>query len=79
MPPFFLPVRIKRTKKCERCGCRYPKVEENCSHCSNLKDGAELNEFLSLRKRRMKANVNLGKLFLYISLLLALILILVMF
>ncbi len=27
------------SKKCERCGLRYPEDEETCSHCRNMSDG----------------------------------------
>lgn len=63
-----VPIEIKLTKKCGRCGLRYPNEEINCTHCTGLSD----QEVEVLRKRcndEHPANVNLGRLFLYIAVL----------
>ena len=61
---------LKPTKKCDRCGLRYPKDEERCSHCSEL-NARELDELLHRLKEEAGANSNLGTKFLLVSVVLA--------
>ena len=64
----FIPVPIRRTKKCNRCGLLFPKKENECIHCSNLND-VELEEPNSRIAEERKGNHRLGMLCLYLSLL----------
>ena len=60
-----VPIRIKFTSKCQRCGLRYPKNDTACPHCSGLTDQQVLD--VKVRHEREHArNANLGRLFLYI-------------
>lgn len=67
---------FKRTKKCQRCGLRYPKVEVQCTHCSELTDGSALDELLMKKSSESYGNQNLGLLFLLLGGALAFVLIL---
>jgi hypothetical protein len=63
--------RIRRTLKCARCGLRYPVKDAQCPHCAQLSD----REVERLRQRiadEHRGNANLGRLFLYIAVLLLL-------
>ena len=64
-----VPIRVKFTKKCERCGLRYPKKEVACSHCSDLSD-QEVHDLKARYENERAGNANLGRLFLYIAALL---------
>jgi predicted nucleic acid-binding Zn ribbon protein len=68
--PIFLPITIRRSQKCSRCGLRFPKSEAQCTHCANLSD----REVIALKERRQKerlGNANLANLFYFIAALLA--------
>ena len=66
----FIPPKIVITKKCPRCQLRYPWRERQCIHCYALSDHDI--EKLKLRyKKEHKGNANLGRLFIYIAILLA--------
>lgn len=64
----FIPPPINQTKKCHRCGMLYSINEEFCTHCNNLTD-TEVEELKRKNIEEHKGNANLGKLFLYISIL----------
>ena len=66
----FIPPRIVITKKCRRCGLRYRWREKQCTHCSNLTDN-EVNELKLRYKEEHKGNANLGRLFIYFAILIA--------
>ncbi len=58
--PVFLPVIIRRSRLCERCGLRFPGSGDQCPHCSQLSDG----EVLALKEReeeRQKVHAWLGR------------------
>ena len=61
-----VPIRIKFTRKCHRCGLRYPKNDTVCPHCSGLTD-QQVAEVKARREREHAGNANLGRLFLYIA------------
>ena len=61
-----VPIRIKFTSKCQRCGLRYPRNDTACPHCSGLTDQQVLH-FKAKREREHRGNANLGRLFLYIA------------
>jgi len=63
-----VPIPIRYSKKCERCGLRYPSDEEHCEHCFNLSD-KEVDELKSRIREEQKSNMNLGRLFFYICIL----------
>lgn len=74
----FIPPPVHETKKCTRCGLLYPKDENECSHCSELTD----KEVINLKEdfvEEQKGNSELGKLFLFISSIVALIMIILAF
>ncbi len=64
----FAPVPIRFSKKCKRCGLRTPRTESDCVHCKGLSDG-EVETLLLEKKSQHKSTANIGKLFLYITLL----------
>ncbi len=68
-------VRRKNQKKCTRCGLYTAKDTEKCSHCGDL-DPFEFAKFTELRKQYRKSNRNLGKLFLFLAILIGVLLVL---
>jgi hypothetical protein len=64
--PLPLPVRIRRSKKCPRCGLRYPSDFATCTHCEGLTD-EQVRAIKAKHKRQMIANDQLGRLLLYIA------------
>ena len=64
-----VPVPIRYSKKCDRCGLRYPIEEENCVHCFKLSD-KEVGELKLKIDEEQISNKNLGHLFFYICILL---------
>ena len=65
----FAPPPIRFSKKCKRCGLRYPRKEVQCVHCSNLTD-VEVEKLLQQKKKEHKTSASIGKLFFYIAILL---------
>jgi len=65
----FAPPPIRFSKKCKRCGLRYPRKKVQCVHCSNLTD-VEVEELLQQKKKEHKTSASIGKLFFYIATLL---------
>ena len=65
-----VPIRIKFTKKCKRCGLRYPAKEDSCSHCTGLTD-KEVEELKDQYQNERAGNANLGVLFLFVAALIA--------
>ena len=63
-----VPIRIRLTKKCKRCGLRYPQKESICIHCTGLSE-QEVHELKEKYKNEQQGNANLGRLFLYIAML----------
>lgn len=64
-----LPINIRRTRQCPRCGLDYPVSAPACTHCSELND----QEVEALKQRYAAegpAEKNLGMFFLYIAILL---------
>lgn len=61
-----IPIRIKFTSKCLRCGLRYPRNEAACPHCSGLTDQQVL-DVKARHEHEQAGNANLGRLFLYIA------------
>lgn len=66
----FIPPRIVITKKCPRCKLRYPRREIECTHCNNLTD-QEVEKLIIKYKEEHKGNANLGRLFIYFAVLIA--------
>ena len=66
----FIPPPIRLVKKCERCGLQYPRKEVQCTHCNGLTD-REVEELKLKYEEEHKGNANLGKLFLYMAILIA--------
>ncbi len=61
-----VPIRIRFTRKCKRCGMRYPENEPVCPHCDGLTD----DQVRRIRLRHasyLAGNANLGRLFLYLA------------
>lgn len=65
----FIPPRIVLTKKCPRCLLRYPRREQQCTHCTNLND-SEVDALKLRVKEEHKGNASLGRLFIYFAILL---------
>lgn len=63
-----VPIRIRLTRKCKRCGLRYPQKESVCTHCTGLSE-QEVHELKARYKNEQKGNANLGRLLLYIAML----------
>jgi hypothetical protein len=74
--PVWLPLRMRRTTRCKRCGLRYPIDAGRCTYCSDLPD----NEIEALKQRVSEAhvgNTRLGRWLLIGATLLALLLLLI--
>jgi len=67
--PIFIPPPVNNTKKCNKCGLQYPTKEDACTHCKDLTD-QEIKELKSKLQEEHKGNSNLGKLFIYVAILL---------
>jgi len=61
-----VPIKVKFTTKCPRCGLRYPRKELVCTHCSGLSD-REVEELKEKYASYHEGNANLGRLFMYIA------------
>lgn len=70
--PTFIPPPINNTKKCNRCSLQYPIEEEVCTHCKDLTD-QQVKELLSKLQEEHKGNSNLGKFFIYVTVLLVIV------
>ncbi len=66
IPPLF-----HRVNKCNRCGLLYPKRMTQCSHCKDLTD-REVEDLKAQYEEEHKGNANLGRLFIYIAILILL-------
>ncbi|MEJ2141845.1 MAG: hypothetical protein P8Y24_05740 [Gammaproteobacteria bacterium] len=64
----FIPPPLRLSKKCQRCGLRYPFRAEQCVHCKHLSD-REVEQLKQRVQQQNKAHRNLGILFFYIALL----------
>ena len=64
----FAPPPIRFSKKCKRCGLRYPRKDKQCLHCADLTD-TEIKEMLLQKKQEHKTSANIGRLFLFITIL----------
>ena len=64
----YVPPPLRFSKKCKRCGLRYPGVADKCVHCTDLSD-VEMDDMLLHRRQAHKNTADIGKLFLYISIL----------
>lgn len=62
----LVPIRIRFSRKCKRCGLRYPRREASCIHCNNLSD-RELADLKARIREEKTAHGRLGLLFLYIA------------
>ena len=62
------PILINFSNKCKRCGLRYPVKSEECVHCGKLSD-TEMEEMLLTKKSAHQNTANIGKLFIYIMVL----------
>ena len=64
-----------KRKKCERCGLYYVEKSAKCSHCGDL-DESGLQVLLESHEEELDANKSIGKIFFFVSLLVAIPLIL---
>ncbi|MCP3923536.1 MAG: hypothetical protein GY714_13235 [Desulfobacterales bacterium] len=53
---------VGKTKKCLRCGLRYPANELLCVHCDDLAD-KEVEELKKSHEKELQASQNLGVIF----------------
>lgn len=77
MPPPLLPIKRPALTNCSRCGHQYPQEELKCPHCSELSD----SEVEVLKQRKLEqdqAHFQLGKTFLMIAGIAAVLLVLMM-
>lgn len=58
----------KNRQACPRCGLKYEKELQQCPHCSELNSN-ELAELKLQIEQDQQANTRLGKLFIYLALL----------
>ena len=65
----YAPPPIRFSNKCKRCGLRYPRKAGKCIHCDGLSD-SEMEAMLARKREAHRNTRNIGKLFLYISALL---------
>jgi len=68
--PWFPLPRVRRTRKCGRCGLLYPVKARQCPHCGGLTD-AEVEQLKRRTRDEQASDANLGLLFLYVAVLLA--------
>lgn len=61
-----LPIKIRRTRQCPRCGLDFLVSEPACPHCSGLSD-AEVEKLKQQYAAEGPAEKNLGWLFIYIA------------
>ena len=57
---------VKPTKKCKRCGLKYPEKNECCTYCGHLKSGAELQVLKDQIKNNRKYSNKIGTIFFFI-------------
>jgi hypothetical protein len=62
----MIPPPIRLTRKCKRCGLRYPAKADHCVHCHDLSD-AEVESLKQHHRNQQLSHGNLGQLFLYIA------------
>ena len=61
-----VPLKIRFTRKCDRCGLRYPEKDRACPHCSGLTD-EQVRKVRLRHNNQLAAHSNLGRLLLYIA------------
>jgi hypothetical protein len=61
-----VPIKIRFTRRCQRCGLRYPKADAACPHCTGLTE-REVQELKDRHEDERAGNANLGRLLLYIA------------
>ena len=64
-----------KTSKCKRCGMIYPSHLRACYHCSNLTEGEAKNYKAEYFKQKYSTNASLGRMFIYVAIIIAVILI----
>lgn len=74
--PPFLPIRLRKSQSCDRCGQWYPKNETQCPHCEDL-DDAQVQQLRKRRAGEHRGNANLGNLFLWLAILGALVMLVI--
>jgi len=72
--PIYIQPPTEPTKTCDRCGLHFSIDEKECTHCKDLSDKQVMLLKIKIRKQQ-KGNANLGRLFMYISVLLAVLMI----
>ena len=70
-PPISLPPRVRPSKVCDRCGLWYPKKKNQCPHCEGMND-AEVAVLKEQYEDLHQGNSNLGRQFLLIAAVVAL-------
>ena len=61
-----LPVPVRRSHKCDRCGLRYPRSDRECRHCSDL-DERGLEALRSRVERDRIRHTRLGRLMMFLA------------
>ena len=70
----FLPSRIKKNKRCERCTMQYDAKQQQCPHCEGVADGPALEQHIQNHQQEAEANHGLGVIFACIAALILIIL-----
>jgi hypothetical protein len=61
-----MPLKIRFSVKCKRCGLRYPENETACPHCDGLSED-QLRRIRIRHRDALAGNAGLGRLLLYIA------------
>jgi len=64
-----VPISIRFSKKCPRCGLHYPKKEKECRHCKDLSN-REVDDLKIKTEEEHEGNANLGKVFTILAIIL---------
>jgi ribosomal protein L40E len=76
--PPLLPLRVRKSQVCDRCGLWYPKEASQCPHCHGL-DDAGVEQLRERSTEEHAGNANLGNLFLWIAIALPLVVLVIAF
>lgn len=69
---------IRKTRKCSRCGLKYPAKDEFCKHCKDLNE-VQIKALQKQHQQSLKSNRKLGVLFGFITIAILLLMVAVAF
>ncbi|QDP01052.1 hypothetical protein [Thalassotalea sp. PS06] len=67
-------IPIRKTRKCSRCGLKYPAKDEVCKHCKGLNE-TQIKALQEHHQQSMKSNRKLAGLFGFITIALLLLMV----